>query len=182
MIVLSIVLNNLKKTMQRPLRAVTRSRADIDSPSPLNRRTLRLQFRFETGYVLLAPFSADVIYWKLTAFQSVQSWRASLPTLSTSTRSGRFTASLQLHWALACGSSLCTGPRRMVPLCWAGSTLGTTDPNTIVDFLLSKRPLCFSAKDDGWVALRTMHLEWREEQRAGVTLGATSKPQVPGSR
>ncbi|KAJ5483660.1 hypothetical protein N7530_002906 [Penicillium desertorum] len=63
------------------------------------------------------------------------SWRATPPTLSTSTRSDRSTASLRLHWALACGSSSCTGPRRMVPLCWAGSTLGTTDRITIVNFV-----------------------------------------------
>ncbi|KAJ6123625.1 hypothetical protein N7471_010942 [Penicillium samsonianum] len=81
------------------------------------------------------------IPWKLIAFQSVQSWRATPPTLSTSTRSDRSTASLRLHWALACGSSSCTGPRRTVPLSWAGSTLGTTDPNTIVDFVFLAQPL-----------------------------------------
>lgn len=43
--------------------------------------------------------------WKLIALQPTQSWRAIPPTLSTSTRSDRSTASLRLHWALACGSS-----------------------------------------------------------------------------
>ncbi|KAJ5608472.1 hypothetical protein N7537_005091 [Penicillium hordei] len=92
--------------------------------SPLNRRALRLQIRFEIGVL-----PTTVI------FSTQYSWRATPPTLSTSTRSDRSTASLRLHWALACGSSSCTGPRRMVPLCWAGSTLGTTDPITIVDFV-----------------------------------------------
>ncbi|KAJ5541986.1 hypothetical protein N7461_007989 [Penicillium sp. DV-2018c] len=69
------------------------------------------------------------------------SWRATLPTLSTSTRFDHFTASLRLHWALACGFSLCTGLRRTVPLCWAGSTLGITDPNAIVNLLSVAR--CF---------------------------------------
>ncbi|KAJ5787437.1 hypothetical protein N7457_002427, partial [Penicillium paradoxum] len=99
---------------------------------------------FSIQYVLLTPFPADATYSKLTASQPLQPWRANLPTLSTSTRSDRSTASLPLHWALACGSSLCTGPRRMVPLCWAGSTLGTTDRTITVNFIFPARPLCCS--------------------------------------
>ncbi|KAJ5214632.1 hypothetical protein N7449_001801 [Penicillium cf. viridicatum] len=125
--------------------------------SPLNRRALRLQIRFEIGvlpttvifstqYVLPAPFFTDTNSVKLIASQSVQSWRATPPTLSTSTRSDRSIASLRLHWALACGSSSCTEPRRTVPLCWAGSTLGTTDPIPIVDFVFLAQPLRLSGQ------------------------------------
>ncbi|KAJ5530122.1 hypothetical protein N7527_003515 [Penicillium freii] len=94
-----------------------------------------------------SPPSSDPIRdWRFTNNSHFQhtSWRATPPTLSTSTRSDRSTASLRLHWALACGSSSCTEPRRMVPLCWAGSTLGTTDPITIVNFIFLAQPLRLS--------------------------------------
>ncbi|KAJ5963327.1 uncharacterized protein N7479_003203 [Penicillium vulpinum] len=135
MIVLLIALpNNPNTALQWNSSAVT-GHVRSTSPSPLNRRTLRLQIRFEIG----------VLRTNNSHFQHT-SWRASPPTLSTSTRSGRSTASLQLHWALACGSSSCTEPRRMVPLCWAGSTLGTTDLVTIVDFVFLAQPLCLSGQ------------------------------------
>ncbi|KAJ9481753.1 hypothetical protein VN97_g11711 [Penicillium thymicola] len=96
-----------------------------------------------------SPPSSDPIRdWRFDHHSHFQhtSWRATPPTLSTSTQSDRSTASLRLHWALACGSSSCTEPRRMVPLCWAGSTLGITDPITIVDFVFLAQPLCLSGQ------------------------------------
>ncbi|KAJ5870941.1 hypothetical protein N7455_005882 [Penicillium solitum] len=115
-----------------------------------------------------SPPSSDPIRdWRFTNNSHFQhtSWRATPPTLSTSTRSDRSTASLRLHWALACGSSSCTEPRRMVPLCWAGSTLGTTDPITIVDFVFLRNRFVSHGSGDGWAALRTMYLEWEERNR-----------------
>ncbi|KAJ5931282.1 hypothetical protein N7516_005771 [Penicillium verrucosum] len=128
MIDLLIVLPNNPNTALRWNSSAVTGHVKPTSPSPLNRRALRLQIRFEIGVL------------------PTTSWRATPPTLSTSTRSDRSTASLRLHWALACGSSSCTEPRRMVPLCWAGSTLGTTDPITIVDFVFLAQPLRLSGQ------------------------------------
>lgn len=53
----------------------------------------------------------------------------------------------------------------MVPLCWAGSTLGTTDPIAIVDFVFLRNRFVSHDSGDGWAALRTMYLEWEERNR-----------------
>ena len=63
----------------------------------------------------------------------------------------------------------------MVPLCWAGSTLGTTDRITIVDLVFLRNGFVPQGGGNGWTALCTMYLEWGERSREPSVAECMSK-------